>query len=133
MHIKKIFIFAILACFMIGWQGCLFREDVHELLALKSVGDSQKQIDYYLTREDKLFARLLNDVKRGRLRPGIYKRSFIARYGDPVLSKELPSSAEAADVLLYRYSTKYFTSDKVYAYFDTSGKLTRWEYVPYVE
>jgi hypothetical protein len=50
-----------------------------------------------------------------------------------VLSKELPSSAEAADVLLYRYSTKYFTSDKVYAYFDTSGKLTRWEYVPYVE
>ncbi|MDD3295743.1 MAG: hypothetical protein PHU64_00090 [Candidatus Omnitrophica bacterium] len=133
MNIKKIFIFTALAGFLASWQGCLFREDVQELLVLKRIGASQKQISNYLAREDKLFARLLDDIKRGRLRTGIYKRSFIARYGDPVLSKKLPSSAEDIDILLYRYSTKYFTSDKVYAYFDASGKLSHWEYIPYTE
>lgn len=109
-------------------SGCFFLPE--NLKTLKNVGDSQKEINSYLSRQVKLFNRLLADLKRNALRPGISKERFIRIYGDPVISKEI-AGPSGNTMLLYRHPTNYFKSDRVYLYFDREEKLLRWEYKPY--
>lgn len=99
------------------------------LMTLKRVGDSQKQIGRYLAKQEKLFDKMLRDVKNGRIKPGISQNRLISIYGEPVITK---SSKEPtiAEIFLYRYPTEYFSSDKVYLYFDKSGKLVHLKYEP---
>jgi len=99
-------------------------------MTLKRVGDSQAEIERYLTRQQELFKQLVHDLKQEKLRKGISKRRFIKSYGDPVLTRRDESHPQQ-EILLYRHPTEYFTSDRVYAYFDETGKLVRWEYKPY--
>ncbi len=117
----------IISFFLILGAGCTPR--IEGLLTLKRVAASQKQIDRYLNRQDKLFARLLRDLEREKIKPGLSRRHFIGRYGDPVVTKEI-SEPFSGTADLYRFSTQYFNSEKVYAYFDESEKLVSWEYSP---
>ena len=56
---------------------------------------------------------------------------FIRTYGDPVLTVHSDQEASEVETLLFRHPTDYFTSDRVYATFDESGKLISWEHKPY--
>lgn len=100
------------------------------LMTLKRVGDSQKQIGRYLARQEKLFDKMLRDVKNERIKPGISQNRLIGIYGEPVIIKSSKEPA-IAEVFLYRYPREYFSSDKVYLYFNKSGKLVHLKYVPY--
>lgn len=99
------------------------------LMTLKSVGDSQSEIERYLAKQEKLFNNLVRDVKENALRPGISKSQFLKTYGEPIIVSRQQSLAQQ-ERLFYRHPTEYFTSDRVYVYFD-DGKLVRWEYKPY--
>ncbi|MBN3040925.1 MAG: hypothetical protein JW867_07340 [Candidatus Omnitrophica bacterium] len=114
-----LFIFAISGCS--SWQG---------LMTLKHYGDSQEEINLYVQRQEKLFFKLIEDLKSGKLKAGISKDRFIRLYGDPVLS-DIDESSPDAEVLLFRHPTDFFKSDRVYAYFDQSEKLMSWDYKPY--
>ena len=123
----------ILICLIVfSSSGCVLLTKSEQLLTLKRYGDSQDEIQRYVDRQNKLFNKLLDDLDTGKLQPGISKTIFIRRYGDPVISRE-SDDPSIEEVLLYRHPTNYFSSDKVYAYFDKSGKLVRWEYKPYKE
>ena len=109
-------------------SGCvLFNSELH---TLRQAAASQKQLKGYVHKQDELFAKLLIEVKDNKLSLGLSREEFIKEYGDPVLA-ENTSLHSASQVLLYRYAAKYFTSDKVYAYFDSQDKLVYWEYQPY--
>ena len=123
------FKFLSLSCLaLICLSGCFFLPQ--SLKTLKSVGDSQKEIEIYLARQVDLFNKMLTDLNNGNLSPGISKDKFIRIYGEPILSKRVfgPPGEER---LLYRHPTKYFQSDRIYIYFDEKERLTRWEYEPY--
>ncbi len=107
-------------------SGCLFKEDIEGLLVLKQLGAEQKSIERSLKIEEHLFRKLAAHVKKDRLKPGISLESFIASYGEPIVSKDIPSVGKR---LLYRHPADYFNSDKIYVYFDQQGKLTQWEYI----
>jgi len=119
----KLLIF--LACGL-ALTGCGSRAE--GLLTLKRVGDSQEEIERYLQRQERLFNKLAEDIKNKKLKAGISKRKITGIYGEPVLSKQ-PSDS-LTTVFLYRHPTKYFSSDKVYLYFDESGELSSWKYIP---
>lgn len=112
-------------------SGCGYLKYANELLALKSVGDSQLRIEKYLGKQEKLFCVLIEDIKSEKLRKGIFKREVLKLYGEPVLSETITGESVVKEVFLYRHPTDYFTSDRVYLYFDSSATLLYWEYIPY--
>ena len=123
---------SILSCLIVFFvNGCVVFTKAEGLLTLKRYGDSQAQMQRYVDKQVKLFDKLVSDLEADKLKVGISQRQFIRSYGEPVLSREL-KEPEAGEVFLYRHPTEYFNTDRVYAYFDESKELIRWEYKPYI-
>ncbi|OQX78858.1 MAG: hypothetical protein B6D56_08195 [Candidatus Omnitrophica bacterium 4484_70.1] len=101
---------------------------VEPLLTLKALSESQQDIQQYLERQEKLFGKLKEDVKNKRLPLNISKQTVVATYGEPVLCKRVSGKILAKEVFLYRHPTRYFSSDRIYLYFDATGKLIYWKY-----
>ena len=127
-----------LMCFLILFSflwfvssGCTVIRYSQQLGTLKALGASQKEIQEYLDKQERLFHQLIEDVKNERLKPGISKESVLKTYGTPILSKEINKEPLIKERLLYRHPTRAFTSDRIYLYFDKSCKLTYWEYKPF--
>ena len=104
-----------------------------KLMTLKRVGASQDEIGKYVERQEKLFLLLLDDIRNDRIKSGLSKTDVIDTYGDPILFREVVDRPSIKEALLYRHPTEYFSSDRVYLYFDDSGKLVYWEYKPHKE
>jgi len=109
-------------------EGCAVLSP--ELKTLKSVGDSQKEIAKYISRQEKFFLKLLAHYQRGRLRVGTAQNKILSAYGEPIAVYRWGDSLNK-EYYLYRHPTDYFTSDKIYLYFDEMNKLLHWEYEPY--
>ena len=114
-----------------------------KILVLKRFASSQKEMQSYVAKQEKGFLRLTKDIQRASLRKGISKESVIKKYGEPVFcdtatpcligqASVLPPAAEGgiAQSCLYRDPTEYFSTDKVYLYFDRQDRLHSWKYEP---
>ncbi|MBD3264283.1 MAG: hypothetical protein GF375_04185 [Candidatus Omnitrophica bacterium] len=123
-------ILAVLILFFL-LSGCSLYQKSKALMTLKRLGDSQQQMEKYIEEQEKLFDRLVEDIKEDRLKTGLSIEEVNRLYGDPVLKREAPSSQPFSTILLYRYPTRYFDSDRVYLQFDSSGILVGWEYKPH--
>ncbi len=108
-------------------NGCTVVKYSDQLLTLKNIGDSQRQINQYIENQKELFALLLYDIHNDLIAADLTEADIKSRYGDPVMSAETSSGTKR---LLYRHPTEYYTSDRVYFYIDSAGTLIRWEYVP---
>lgn len=115
-------------CFLF-FTGCSKVQKIDELLTLKRMSDQQAQMAKEVKATDARFEKLLSAAQEGRIGERNTKRSISRLYGEPILSEKRTVEGEALEVWLYRYATQYFGSDKVYFYFDTSGKLKKWEYL----
>ena len=114
--------------FLLVAGGCaLFSQ---EAATLKAVGKSQDQIARYVQKQEKLFAKLLDDFENERLVAGTSRSVIIKRYGEPILSKK-SAQPPYGEIFLYRHPTGYFDSDKLYLRFDELDKLIGWKYKPY--
>ena len=98
-----------------------------ELLALKSVADSQAQMDQYAQHQEKLFQKLLAAVQQKRLKPSTSKASIIFSYGEPISSKYL-DELQAKEMMMYRHPLELLGSEKVFLYLDKNKRLIKWEY-----
>ncbi|MCF7870941.1 MAG: hypothetical protein K9L77_02710 [Candidatus Omnitrophica bacterium] len=107
--------------------GCAFFSKLPQLLTLKRVSSSQKQMERCVEKKKKYLKKLKKDIDENKLEKGITYRRFIKLYGEPVLEKD-SGKKNIKKVLLYRHPTEYFNTDKVYIYFDLSDKLVSWEY-----
>lgn len=122
--VNYLFVFILLS-------GCVYLKYADKLFVLKGMGDNRRQIKKYLDEQDKLFGVLKEDIKSDRLRKGMLKREVLKLYGEPVLSEEVTADSLVKEAFLYRHPTDYFSSDRVYLYFDNSETLLYWEYIPY--
>ena len=59
-------------------SGCALIRHSDELLVLKRVGDSQRETQKYVAKQERLFSVLCDDVNSGRLQPGMSKRTATA-------------------------------------------------------
>lgn len=123
----------IISCCFTGliFSGCGFLKCPGKLLLLKSLRDNQVDIQRYIERQEKLFEVLVKDIKTSRLSTGLPSSIIIKKYGEPVLIRENKEECPSCRVFLYRRPVDYFSSDKVYLYFDSKDELSSWEYRPF--
>ncbi len=118
--------FSMLVVILLFSCGCAKLSHLQELLTLKGLSDNQDDLNRYVEKQDKKFDQLLAVVKAWRLNEFSDKKSFLKEFGDPVLTKKLDNGTEQ---WLYRYTAKLFGSEKVYLYFDNSGKFVDYKHV----
>ncbi len=124
-HAHRGIVFLAILAVIVFLTGCAKTQG---LMTLKRLGKNQDQIEKYLQKQEAFFDKLVTDVKAEKIKVGISKRKFIIAYGDPILGR---SHEQSGEELLYRHPTNYFSSDKVYVYFDEAKKLTSFKYKPY--
>ena len=95
---------------------------------LKRLGASQKEMQRYVTRQERGFLRLRQDIERNRLQKGIPKNIVTKKYCEPVFCSA--TEDQILQSCLYRSPTEYFSADKVYLYFDRQESLHSWKFEP---
>jgi len=111
--------------FFVG-SGCAKLAHLDELLTLKGLSDNQDMQVRYVEKQDKKFEQLADAVKNNQMDGFPDKKAILRAFGEPIFAKQ---SEEKSEVWLYRYTTKLFGSQKIYLYFDASGKLIEWQHV----
>lgn len=130
MRNKFLFQTIFLTVTLLGLNGCSLLRHYEQLMVLKNVGDSQREIESYLKTQAERFYQLRKDLHQGTLKIGLSKEELLTRYGEPVLSKKVEGNPQIQQIFIYRHPTNYFTSDKIYLYFDKNNKLVSFEYEP---
>lgn len=114
-----------LSIFVLG--GCAVTAHYQELVTLKKLNASQKEIEKDLSRQEALFAKLRKDLKNNKLKETMPQKRILEVYGEPVLSKRVESDQLIKEVFLYRHPTDFFSSDRIYLYFNYNEELVSWE------
>ncbi|MFH1413404.1 MAG: hypothetical protein ABIG56_00960 [Candidatus Omnitrophota bacterium] len=109
--------------FLLG--GCAVSPLDQRISLLKRLAANQKEIEQDLKRQEKLFYKLIEDIKGQRLRKGDSKEEILLKYGEPIFCKV--SQEEGREKCLYRHPTEYFLTTKAYLYFDQGENLCSWE------
>src|SRR5688572_12827368 len=110
-------------------SSCSKLANLNELLTLKGVADSQTAMAKDVAATNKLFDQLAAAVKTDKIKDYATQSQVQKQFGPPILERVEQREFGALTVWLYRYATEYFSADKVYLYFDPSGKLKEWKYV----
>ncbi|MDP2652990.1 MAG: lipoprotein [Candidatus Omnitrophota bacterium] len=111
-------------------SGCAKLAHLQELLTLKSYSEEKDAQTKFIESQDKKFEQLLAVVKSGRMGDYPDRKTAVKAFGVPVLARSVERAGQQQDECLYRYARGYLNSDKVYLYFDSSDRLTEWEFVP---
>ena len=109
-------------------SGCRVLSRTQQLLILRNVSKGQDEIKTYLNKQEALFSKLVEDVKNNQVKKGQRYSQIIRKYGDPVFCQKHNQYNKKC---LFRHPTDYFSSDKVYLYFDSKDKLAKVEYLPF--
>lgn len=123
----KQFLFFLILIFLI--EGCVPLSKLDKLLTLKAYSKNKDAQQAYCEFQTKNFEKLLDVVKEGNINQYPDKKSFYKAFGAPIFVKELTQGGQFVEKWLYRHSTKAFNSEKIYLYFDQTGKLIDWMHI----
>lgn len=112
------------------FSGCSLFSNLDGALRLKSYSDNKDQQEAFVKAQDKNFDRLLAQVKGSGLGKYPDKKSILRTFGKPVFALSVRKDDVDYQVWLYRHSTKFFGTEKIYLYFDVKGKLKTYDYTP---
>jgi hypothetical protein len=124
----RILVFVCCAAMLSG--GCVLIDHAQDIVFLKQMADNQSDIEKYVRKQELGFDILRNDIENNRLQKGTAKEEIVSRYGDPVYCIDSADASVCRQMCLYRYPTRFFSSDKVSLYFDEKQSLRCWEFDP---
>lgn len=110
-------------------SGCAKLAHMQELLTLKAYSKEKDQQVELVRGQDEKFQKLLQLAESKGLGPYTTQESFLKEFGAPVFKKNVVKEGQPLEEWLYRYSTEYFDSPKVYLYFDQKGTLQSLDYI----
>ena len=110
------------------FSGCAKVQHLDQLLTLKGLADEQAEMGQLIEEQDQKFELMLEEVKAGTLDQYLNKRKILRAFGDPIFVKHVKGDNQELESWLYRYSTEFFDSEKVYLYFDSDDNLVKSEY-----
>jgi len=119
----SILIFAVLV-----FSGCAKVKHLDQLLTLKGLADEQVAMNQYIEKQDQIFELMLEKAKAGTLDQYLNKRKILRTFGDPIFVKHVKRDDQELESWMYRYSTEFFDSEKIYLYFDLDGNIVNLEY-----
>jgi hypothetical protein len=107
--------------------GCIFIPKGEQLSLLGSFSANRSEAKQYLESQEDAFSRLKQDLSNGVLTLGIPKEEIAVRYSEPIFCRASSGQkGEQYETCLYRQPTRYFTSEKIYLYFDKDKHLSGW-------
>lgn len=110
-------------------MACSVTQNMEEIKTLKSVAKSQEKIEKDIESYNKEFAQMIKDYRNNELDEAITQDDVRDTYGDPVAIWTFDDPS-ATTKWLYRESTNFFKSEKLYLYFDYDQNLTDIVYHP---
>ena len=109
--------------------GCSTLTNMDKLLQVKSLSDNQSMQQKLVEEQNKKFEALLDVVKNNRLQEYPDKDSVLKAFGEPIFMQTTQDGGMTKEKWMYRYSEKILGSEKVYLYFDGTGKLVDHKHV----
>ena len=122
---RRIIVCLIIVLFLCG---CAKLTHLQELLTLKAMSDNRDLQEKYVNKQNASFEKILEAYKNNSLGNYSDKKSIVKAFGEPLLIKEIARDNQNLERWLYRHAVKV-NSEKVYLYFDQTGKLIDWEYI----
>ncbi len=120
----------LLYCLILLTCGCAKLQILPQLLTLKAVGDNKTIQQDFVERQDSSFEKLKTAFEEDKLKSYPNKKKILDAFGQPITTKEDVYQGEKVNRWLYRYSVRFFKSDKIYLYFDSSDNLIGSQYIP---
>ena len=99
-----------------------------DLLILKSVADDQAYLSEQVKKQNAKFDLMLQEYQENQLANYTKKEHFTKAFGEPVFIQMAREGDEHLEEWLYRYSTQFFNSPKIYVYFDRKGRKFKVNY-----
>lgn len=97
------------------------------IATLRNYSSNHGQIAQQVKIQQKLFRMLIADIDKKNIKAGLSYSDLLRRYGEPILVWNTDGASLVPKKVLYRDPVKYFNTDKVYLYFDSSDSLVKWE------
>jgi len=116
--------------FLFVLTGCSLFSNMDGAMRLKNYSENKDHQEASVKRQNKNFDRLIAEVKGPGLGRYPDKKSIRKHFGPPVFVMQTEKVDTKYEVWLYRYSTQYFGTDKLYLYFDSKGILKDHDYAP---
>ena len=110
--------------------GCAKLQHLDQLLTLKAVSDNHAIQKKYVHQQNDNFKKILEATKNNSITNYSDKGAIARFFGEPVLTKEVERDGQKCQRWLYRRADKLVDAEKIYLYFDTTGKMIHWEYIP---
>ena len=125
MNMKRIFPY--LLTVLLSLSGCTIIAHNGELSALGDYSRDKDNQHRLVKSIDDHYDAMTKAIDQKAI--GNYKdeTSFVYSFWDPISKKDLSDGTQR---WLYRYAIFRFAKDKVYVYFDRSGKMIKWEKIP---
>jgi len=120
---------SILFLTLIVLSGCAKVQHLDQLLTLKSLADEQVVMSQYVEEQDQKFELMIEEIEAGTLNQYLNKKKILRTFGDPIYVKHVHKNDQELESWLYRYSTQFFDSEKIYLYFDPDDNLVESEYI----
>jgi len=112
------------------FSGCAVIKNMDKLVILQRVAMDAEEMDKIVDAQIENFKVMLEEIQLGEFDQYKNEESIVAKFGDPIYIVEIKRDSQKHKFYLYRNPVKYFNTDKVYIYFDISGKLVDWQLVP---
>jgi len=112
---------------LLSLSGCSILFNLDEIFTL---GDYSREKDgqHRLVKTiNAHYDALTKAIDQGKISGYNDEASFVHSFGEPILKKDLSGGRQR---WLYRYAIYRFAKDKVYVYFDSGGKMIKWEKLP---
>lgn len=105
-------------------------QHLDELLTLKAYSDEKEAQQKWIEGENQRFQQLLTAVKDGSIQNYASRDVILKNFGSPVVSDVVSEKDQTLERWLYRHPIQKLASDRVYLYFDSNGRLTKFEQIP---
>ena len=125
MKLKKIVTYLVLTCLCLS--GCTILNNLDEISTLGDYSREKENQHRLVKSINDHYDKLTKTIAQGHISDYKDKGSFVHSFGEPILKRDLKDGGQR---WLYRYAIYRFAKDKVYVYFDRSGRLIKWEKLP---
>jgi hypothetical protein len=121
-----------LCSYLIFLTGCTQLKQVQnldQLLVLKEYSEEKEAQGKWIEQETENFNGILAAVRDGSIKNSPDRESIREQFGDPVIIENIEKDNAPVEQWLYRHPLQKLAFERVYLYFDSNGRLVRYEIV----
>lgn len=108
-------------------SGCAYLTHLDETMFMKGLGDSQKEMQAELNKEERLYNKLKADIDNGRLKKLTQKQRIFRLYGEPALCKPAEGQSGVKETCIYRKPTGGLLTEVILFNLDAHDRLYSWQ------